>query len=401
MLSSSIKPRRLTAVAATAAVLVPITVPASAAQATPDSADDGVVALQEQVSALAHQTVKTTELADTDWADTQVEVMRQENGWAFGMVVLVAPPVDHAQPRDWLFLARMRDGAWQVSLDGQDRFAEMSAHAPVVNGEERSLFADLGAESTVQANGDYRTGMRLPFGLNQSWYLRGGPHAYDAGSGPWSSVDLAGGDEVVRAARGGVAYTPCVGLVRIVHDRGYSTRYYHLISHPWFNGQWVGEGAFLGYTGTEIGCGGAASGRHVHFSLEQHGSFVPIAYHIIGKWLFRNGGQQYYGNALHGSTIRYAGSGYLYNYGVLGFNQGIVDTNGGNTLNKRSGPGTGYPVVGSVWDAATVTVSCSAWGTTHSGRWGATSLWNRLSDGTWVSDAYLYTGSNDPISGWC
>jgi len=151
----------------------------------------------------------------------------------------------------------------------------------------------------------------------------------------------------------------------------------------------------------EIGCGGAASGRHVHFSLEQNGVFVPIAYHLIGGWVFMNGSQQYYGHALHGSTIQYAGSGYLYNYGVIGFNQGVVDTYGGGTLNKRSGPGTGYPVVGSVGDGAIVTISCSAWGTTHSGRWGSTSLWNRLSDGTWVSDAYLYTGSNNPVNGWC
>ena len=121
----------------------------------------------------------------------------------------------------------------------------------------------------------------------------------------------------------------------------------------------------------EIGCGGAASGRHVHFSLEQNGVFVPIAYHLIGGWVFMNGSQQYYGHALHGSTIQYAGSGYLYNYGVIGFNQGVVDTYGGGTLNKRSGPGTGYPVVGSVGDGAIVTISCSAWGTTHSGRWGS------------------------------
>ena len=401
MSSSLSRSRLFTAVAAAAALLIPVAISGAPAQATPGFAGDSEAALRQQVTALAHQTVEASELAGTAWADTKVEIMRQEDGWAFGMVVLVAPRVEHAQPRDWLFLAELRDGTWHVSLDGQDEFAQMSAHAPVVTAQERPLFADLGSQSRTQANGDWRTGVRLPFAVGQSWYLRGGPHAYDAGSGPWSSVDLSGGDEMVRAARAGTAYTPCVGLVRIVHDRGYSTRYYHLVSHPWYNGQWVAEGTFIGYTGVEIGCGGAASGRHVHFSLEQNGVFVPIAYHLIGGWVFMNGSQQYYGHALHGSTIQYAGSGYLYNYGVIGFNQGVVDTYGGGTLNKRSGPGTGYPVVGSVGDGAIVTISCSAWGTTHSGRWGSTSLWNRLSDGTWVSDAYLYTGSNNPVNGWC
>ena len=236
MSSSLSRSRLFTAVAAAAALLIPVAISGAPAQATPGFAGDSEAALRQQVTALAHQTVEASELAGTAWADTKVEIMRQEDGWAFGMVVLVAPRVEHAQPRDWLFLAELRDGTWHVSLDGQDEFAQMSAHAPVVTAQERPLFADLGSQSRTEANGDWRTGMRLPFAVGQSWYLRGGPHAYDAGSGPWSSVDLSGGDEMVRAARAGTAYTPCVGLVRIVHDRGYSTRYYHLVSHPWYNG---------------------------------------------------------------------------------------------------------------------------------------------------------------------
>ncbi|GAA2715180.1 hypothetical protein ACFY2R_27765 [Micromonospora olivasterospora] len=48
-----------------------------------------------------------------------------------------------------------------------------------------------------------------------------------------------------------------------------------------------------------------------------------------------------------------------------------------------------------------MTVACSANGTTHTGRWGTTSLWNRLTDGTWVTDAYTWTGASGPINGWC
>ncbi|MFC7613969.1 peptidoglycan DD-metalloendopeptidase family protein [Actinokineospora soli] len=217
---------------------------------------------------------------------------------------------------------------------------------------------------------------------------------------PWSSLDLAGGDQRVRAARGGTAYTMCKGWIRVIHDRGYATDYYHLWNNINVNGAAVAAGAYLGDTGTDVTCGGAASGRHVHFALRQNSAYVGIAGHNVGKWVPENGGAAYQGSALHGSARVYAG-GSLYNYGALGFNQGVVDANGGGTVNKRSGPGTGYGIVGSVADGATVTVSCSSNGTTHTGRYGSTSLWNRLSDGTWISDAFLWTGVNGPISGYC
>ncbi|MEU8015805.1 hypothetical protein AB0B74_07525 [Micromonospora parva] len=40
-------------------------------------------------------------------------------------------------------------------------------------------------------------------------------------------------------------------------------------------------------------------------------------------------------------------------------------------------------------------------GTTHTGRWGTTDLWNRLTDGTWIPDANHYTGAANPVNGWC
>lgn len=393
---------RLLSMSAAGALL--LATPATAGPTSTGSNTAGPDTLTELVTSKARASAADTAgPAVESWAgdaESKVTVLRSEPGWAFGTAVLVAPKEDGAFPVDWLFVAERGDQGWRIAFDGEPAFAELSGRSPVVSAGEKAVFASHDGSASTQANGDFRTGMRMPYGVGQSWTLSGGPHAYDAGSGPWSSVDLAGGDQRVLAARSGVAYTPCVGLVRVIHDRGYSTRYYHLWSHPWFNGSSVGVGQFLGNTGTEVGCGGSARARHVHFSLEQHGGFVGIAYHIIGKWVFRNGGAQYSGSALHGSTVRYVGST-LYNYGALGFTQGIVDTNGGGTVNKRSGPGTGYPVVGSVGDGATVSISCSRNGTTHTGRWGATALWNRLTDGTWVSDAFLYTGTNGTVNGYC
>jgi LasA protease len=172
------------------------------------------------------------------------------------------------------------------------------------------------------------------------------------------------------------------------------------VDYGQFDGQSVSAGTFLGYTGTETGCGGSARVRHVHFSLLQNGDYVALAQHIIGKWLPMEGAANYEGYALHGSTRVNVG-GLLHNYGALGFTQGIVDADGGTTVNRRSGPGTGFPTVGTVQDGATVGIACSSNGTSHSGRWGATALWNRLTDGTWVSDAFVYTGIAGPVNGWC
>ena len=159
----------------------------------------------------------------------------------------------------------------------------------------------------MYAGGDYRTGMALPFGVGQTWTLTSGPHGWGGTESPYSSVDLAGGDQVVRAARAGTAYTMCQGWIRVIHDRGYSTDYYHLWNSISVNGAGVGQGAVLGNTGTDVTCGGAAYGRHVHFGLRQNSAYVPIAGHDIGKWVLANGAAAYQGGARHGSA--WAGAG--------------------------------------------------------------------------------------------
>ena len=79
---------------------------------------------------------------------------------------------------------------------------------------------------------------------------------------------------------------------------------------------------------------------------------------------------------------------------------GTVNSHG-TPLNKRSGPGTNYPVVGSVPDGTTVTILCQATGTTETGDWGATDLWDRLDDNTYVSDAFVFTGTNGMVAPAC
>ncbi|HEY0637962.1 MAG TPA: peptidoglycan DD-metalloendopeptidase family protein [Pseudonocardiaceae bacterium] len=347
-------------------------------------------------------------------AETEVNVLRgvsadTPDGWAFGAAVALAPRRADAYPEGWLFVGHRVAGTWTVAFEGDAAFPVLTALAPaeLLSSYEKKNFADYRpAAETKQprldakptANGDFRTGMRLPYALGQSWRLTGGPHGAAR-----QSIDLAGGDGRVLAARAGTFYVMCSsnrGWVRVVHDRGYATDYYHLHNNRTGSGG-VAEGTFLGNIGVDVSCGGSASGPHNHFSLRQNGVNVGIAAHSLGRWQVYNGAAEYQGYALHGSAQAGVG-GSMYNYGALGFTQGVVDTNGGGVLNKRSGPGTNHGVVGTVADGATVTISCSANGTSHTGRFDyTTSMWNRLTDGSWISDAYTWTGTGNPVNGWC
>ena len=212
---------------ATAALLVATmtsTVP-SGAHAAP--ANDVTTAVQQKLLAeaavAADQAIRTA-----DVADTRVDVTRKDGrGWAFGTAVLVAPQGEDLHPSGWLFVARQHRGGWQVAFEGEATFAELTTAAArsVVAEQERDTFT---APRTMAANGDFRTGMRLPFTVGQSWILRGGPHGWSGSPRPFSSIDLYGGDERVLAVRAGTAYTMCKGWIRVVHDRGYATDYYHL-----------------------------------------------------------------------------------------------------------------------------------------------------------------------------
>jgi uncharacterized protein YraI len=68
-----------------------------------------------------------------------------------------------------------------------------------------------------------------------------------------------------------------------------------------------------------------------------------------------------------------------------------------NTLNKRTGPGTGYPTAGTVPTGGLAWIDCQGPGTEV----GTTSVWDRLGDGRWVSDYFVATpgkpGYSPPI----
>ena len=72
---------------------------------------------------------------------------------------------------------------------------------------------------------------------------------------------------------------------------------------------------------------------------------------------------------------------------------GTVMTSGEN-LNIRSGPGTSYNLIGKLAPGTVVSFSCYEQGSAVTGPYGTETIWDRLDSGGFVTDAWVYTGSN-------
>jgi hypothetical protein len=94
------------------------------------------------------------------------------------------------------------------------------------------------------------------------------------------------------------------------------------------------------------------------------------------------------------STVTFAGASALPAYA------GTIHSGGGN-VNLRSGPGTNYSIVGSLPQGATVNVECVGTGTAVSGPYGTTTLWDEIGNREWVTDAFVDTGTNNPVAMPC
>jgi uncharacterized protein YraI len=80
---------------------------------------------------------------------------------------------------------------------------------------------------------------------------------------------------------------------------------------------------------------------------------------------------------------------------------GRVNTAGAN-LTIRSGPHTTSTAVGSLSDGESFTINCQTYGDSVSGTYGTSKIWDHVSgQGGYVSDAYVYTGSDAMVAPLC
>jgi Lysozyme like domain len=105
---------------------------------------------------------------------------------------------------------------------------------------------------------------------------------------------------------------------------------------------------------------------------------------------------------LNGAWRSYLGEAMAGIRSVTGQVYGMVTT-GGGALTVRTGPSTGYPTAGSLADGSITRIHCQVRGqNVYSDVYGVwTDLWNRIGTGRYVSDAYVFTGTNGQVAPTC
>jgi murein DD-endopeptidase MepM/ murein hydrolase activator NlpD len=193
----------------------------------------------------------------------------------------------------------------------------------------------------------------------------------------WGSTAEADFGRTIVASYGGTVktsvYSTSTGYgnyVVIDHGDGWSTLYAHLDTRSVSVGQAVSRAQ-------KIGTCGRSSAKYT------------IATHLHYEQLL-NGSPQ---------SVQFNGSSLVYyqKINITSKNCTFKVSTAGSPLTIRSGPGTGYASVGTVANGAAVRIYKQAYGTTVTGTYGTSNIWDYIGSG-WVSDAYIYTGTDGLVA---
>jgi hypothetical protein len=240
-------------------------------------------------------------------------------------------------------------------------------------------------ELTAELDPSLAPAFQLPFPCKQVWAGQTRTNHSPVNSIDFNRADDIG-DTVVAAAGGTVSRVANEGAtsygrwVEIDHGGGYRSRYAHLNSQSVSVGQSVSRGQKIG----TVGSTGGSSGPHLHYEVRLNGTAI--------KPVFNGSTALFYGTKNYTSNNCGAGSG------GASF-PGTVNTNG-IALTIRSTPSTSGTAVGSVADGASVSITCQKKGSTVTGTYGTTALWDFIGKG-YVSDAYVHTGADGQVAPTC
>ena len=73
----------------------------------------------------------------------------------------------------------------------------------------------------------------------------------------------------------------------------------------------------------------------------------------------------------------------------------------GVRLNVRSGPGTSYSIIRILPEGTRVPIFCQTSGTSVTGPYGTTRIWDNINNGEFVSDAFVNTGTDGYVASRC
>ncbi len=265
--------------------------------------------------------------------------------------------------------------------------AEELDPAGALGDEEMSDEGPLEPEpATPPDDSDFRATLRLqlPFPCGQVWAGQ-----TRTAHSPQNSVDFNRsndtGDTVVAAARGTVTRVANEGntsygrWVEINHGDGHTTRYAHLSVQSVSVGQVVTQGQKIGAVGTT----GGSTGPHLHYEHRRNGVAVRTSFNGVAASYFatRNYTSQNGCGVSDTSVV------------------GRVNTNGA-PLSVRSTASTSGSVVRSVADGAQITITCQKRGSSVTGTYGSSTLWDQIGGG-FVADAFVSTGSDGQVAPDC
>lgn len=331
-----------------------------------------------------------------------IKLSSSSSEWVFGNIWFPIPTEVHGSPLDLLFVAHRSENEWVHATEGDPKFAALVEQLPPSMLVESARSFITGTHTFNVA-----TDLGLPWERSGTAKMTGGPHG-NSGGRPFSALDFKPTDGIIRAPAPGAVTVTCGGVrLRIDHGNSYSTQYYHVDEAPSFpSGYIVSEGEYLGRISTRIDCGGRADGPHVHFALRRGNEFIRLEGVTMGGWTFYEGSQAYRGRAVEQRTGRVVNvGGLLTNYGSAqsgpddsGLPRGTVVVGDGNRLIIRTGPSTKHQQQGRLQDGSEVRIKCTSQGELVTGSLGTSDIWNQLSRGGWVADAWLNTGNDGPVA---
>ncbi len=251
-----------------------------------------------------------------------------------------------------------------------------------LTGDEQAMDPALNDQAVTESMSSTRPLFQMPVPGGETWSVStwSGHNPALAADLNWgSSAEADFGRTIVASASGKVIvskYSTTSGYgnyVVIDHGNGWTTYYCHLNTRSVSVGNQVSRGQKVGTCGHSSATSTFAT--HLHFEQRYNGS---------ATYIYFNGSQiGYY------QKVNYTSKNYSYVTGTV--------NTAGSPLSIRKGPGTGYAIVGSVADGQKVKIYTQAYGTTITGTYGTTKVWDHI-DGGYVSDAYVYTGSDGLVA---
>ncbi len=223
---------------------------------------------------------------------------------------------------------------------------------------------------------------QLPFPCGQVWAGQTRTNHSPAPSVDFNRTDDLG-DDVLAAASGVISRVENLGAasygrwIEINHGKGYSTRYAHLETQTVTVGQTIKRGQKIGTLGNT----GGSTGPHLHYEQRLNGSTQTAKFNLVAA--------MYYGTKNYTSQNSCATSGVV----------GRVNT-GGSSLTIRADASNASASVGTVANAAQVTITCQKIGESVTGTYGASTLWDKIGAG-FVPDAFVSTGSDGQVAPTC